>query len=101
MWDAGGGVAVRGRLEDVGQMRKRANLRVSLAGKTVATAQLTPLLFHGRDESLQSQRHAHVSEAKVKNERRHIALSQRQHRRVELVDVPEHPQLVGAQVEQM
>jgi hypothetical protein len=47
--------------EDVGQMRKRDNLRVWLAGKTVATAQLTPLLFHGRDESLQSPRHAHVS----------------------------------------
>jgi hypothetical protein len=47
--------------EDVGQMRKRDNLRVSLAGKTVATAQLVPLLFHGRDESLQSPRHAHVS----------------------------------------
>jgi len=40
---------------------KRDNLRVSLAGKTVATAQLAPLLFHGRDESLQSLRHAHVS----------------------------------------
>jgi hypothetical protein len=32
--------------EDVGQMRKRDDLRVSLAGKTVATAQFVPHLFH-------------------------------------------------------